>query len=295
MRFLFLSIFVFISFLGQAQKESSQVISDLNFYSDAMINAESYTNRLRAHDQFSKLFKETLYQKNSWDLKLESIPFIHCIVSPDSLFKIYTYNISDNKKATKETGYIQMRSGEIFDLKPTNYFSDIEYNENTYDDWVSGIYYHMIPFEKEGEKMYLLFSFSQPTAYQKRKVIDVLRFVDGKPVFGAEVFIEKVEGARDKVKTRRLYKYSADVSMVIQYDDQFNSILIDHLMEVKSRIPGSTENTAVPDGTYTSYHFEQGNWIYKDMVFDPVKTPAENNSENKPQQGLFGKSKKSKN
>ncbi len=144
--------------------------------------------------------------------------------------------------------------------------------------------------------MYILFSFSQPSPFQKRKVIDVLKFVNGKPVFGAEVFKEKVEGSRDIVKTRRLYNYSADVSMVVQYDENFEAILIDHLMEVKSRMPGSSENTAVPDGTYTSYHLEGGEWVYQNMVFDPSNnTPATEEKAEETKSSLFGQKPKSKN
>ena len=152
--------------------------------------------------------------------------------------------------------------------------------------------------EHEGVNKYLLFSFSQPSAFQKRKTIDILSFENGEPVFGAEVFVEKIEGSRDIVKARRLYTYSADVSMVIQYDDDFDAIIVDHLMEVKSRMPGSSENTAVPDGTYTSYHFKEGLWIYQDAVFDQsTLTPAGKKDEEveRSRSGLFNKPTKSKN
>ena len=117
-------------------------------------------------------------------------------------------------------------------------------------------------------------------------------------MFGAEVFVERLEESRDIVKTRRIYNYAADVSMIIQYDDDFDAIVIDHLMEVKSRIPGSSGNTAVPDGTYTSYHLEDGLWIYQDAVFDqsnfmPAGKTDEEQQENKSK--LFDKKSSSKN
>ena len=296
MRILIVLLFAFVLNLGQAQRPSADNLADLNFYSDVMINAESYSNRLRAHDKFSKLFKETLNSKGSWELNLEAIPFIHSLVSPDSLFKIYTFNLSDQKNITTEAGYIQLKSGQIFELKATNYLDDLEYNQYSSDDWLSGIYYHIIPFTSDKKTKYILFSYSQPTEFQKRKVIEVLHFEEDKPIFGSEVFVEKNGTARDIIKSRRVYNYSADVAMVIQHDMDYNAIIIDHLMEVKSRIPGNSENTAVPDGTYTSYTLQDGNWMYRNMVFDPTNdTPAEEAKEEKVKSGIFGQETKSKN
>ncbi len=147
MRFLFVILFAFFSFLGQAQNQQVANQTDLYFYSDVMINAESYSNRLRAHQKFTTLFAETLKDPKAWEMNLEEIPFIHSVVSPDSLFKIYTYYIADEKNSTQENGFIHMKTGEVFELNPTDYLDDIEYNENEYTDWLSGIYYHMIPFK----------------------------------------------------------------------------------------------------------------------------------------------------
>jgi len=296
MKLLLSIVFLSFFFLGQAQKTSSTSTEDLYFFSDVMVNAESYSNRLRAHDAFSKEFERVIRLDNSWSLGLEKIPFIHGHVSPDSLFKVYTFSLSNEKGVSKEAGYIHMKTGEVFPLQATNYLEDLEYNQYAADDWLAGIYYHIIPFKREGVAHYLLFSYSQPSEFQKRKVIDVMYFDKGKPVFGKEVFVEKNGDARDIVKSRRVYNYSADVSMVIQHDKDFDAILIDHLMEVKSRMPGSSENTAVPDGTYTSYKLDGGNWIYDDMVFDPTNnTPAEEVKEEKVKTGIFGQSAKTKN
>ena len=298
MRLIIILLILPVFFVANAQNSNEKLIADLHFYSDVMINAETFTHRSRAFKQFETLFEQAIHMKDSWNLDLEEIPFIYAKISPDSLFKIYTYHLVDNRNITNESGYIKMNSGKIFKLKRTDYFEDIEYNINSSDDWLSGICYHIKPFEHEGVNKYLLFSFSQPSEFQKRKTIDILSFENGEPVFGAEVFVEKIEGSRDIVKARRLYTYSADVSMVIQYDDDFDAIIVDHLMEVKSRMPGSSENTAVPDGTYTSYHFKEGLWIYQDAVFDQsTLTPAGKKDEEveRSRSGLFNKPTKSKN
>ena len=136
-------LFIFLCFISgaYAQNQDNNIIQDLYFYSDAMINAESYANRLRAHQKFSSTFEECLYSKGSWEKNLEEIPFIYGKMSPDSMFKIYTYHIVDQKDITTESGFIQLKSGEVFKLKSTNYLEDIEYNETSYKDWLSGIYY----------------------------------------------------------------------------------------------------------------------------------------------------------
>ena len=128
-------------------------------------------------------------------------------------------------------------------------------------------------------------------------MLDIFYFDEsGKPVFGDPLFVERMDGTRDIRKFREIFNYSADVSMTINDDREFNAIVIDHLMEVKSRIPGYDKKTWVPDGTYSSYILKKGEWIYNDMLFDPTNnTPLDKDVQSeetetleKPKSDLFG-------
>ena len=267
-----------------------EILNDLHFYSDVMVHADSELHRLRASGKFIKLFEKTLNEPNSFDYELESIPYISSVVAPDKTFKIYTFNILDGMDVSTDFGFIHHKNGSLFKLTPEKYLDDIEFEELDHTRWVSGLYYHMIPFiSKDSIQHYVLLGFSQTSKFNKRKVLDILSWKDGKPIFGKDLFVTTQEGSRDIRMNRRIYNYSADVSMLIQYNSEFNAIVIDHLMEVKSRIPGSYENTRVPDGTYTSYSLKKGEWIYKDKLFEQKDiNKLEVKVDEEPKKSIFG-------
>lgn len=270
-----------------AQKSN---IEDLYFYADVMVHADAETHRLKALEEFKRLFEIQLNKANSFSIPLEKTPYISTIIPPDSSFKLFTFQMNESSGKTIDFGYIQIKeNGSFHKLNPTSDFEDIEYEELSADRWVSSLYYHLVPFVNEGRNHYLLFGFSQPSSYQKRKVIEVLTIEDGKPIFGAPVLVTRQENTRNIEKHRKIFIYSADVSMTIRDDRELNAIVIDHLMEVRSRIPGISENTFVPDGTYTAYFKDDNVWVYKDKLWGAgdVREFQKDPSAEKSQSGLF--------
>lgn len=232
-----------------------------------MVNASSETHRQRASQKFHELFLEELQKPNSFKIPLESIPFISTVMPPDSTFKIFTFNFTEESGKTFDFGYVQTKNSKFKKLNPLEDLADVEYEKLDVTSWVSGLYYHIIPFKRNNKNYYVLFGYSQPNFYEKRKVIDVLHFENDEPVFGEEVFIEKKSETRPIIKTRRVFYYASDAYMNIRDDKDMNAIVIDHLMEVKSRIEGFRGNSFVPDGTYTAYIFKDGVWNYNNMLW----------------------------
>ena len=286
---LSLILFLFCVHLN-AQNSPSFDLSDLYFYSDVMVNADSEIHRLRANNTFNELFQTALKQPESYNIPLEKIPYISCIMPKDSSFKLFSYNYVEDSGVSKDFGVIQLKNGTLIHLTPEKDLQDIEYEELDANRWVSGLYYHMVPFTNNGEQYYLLFGFSQPSIFEKRKVLDILSIKDGEVRFGKDLFVQHQNGVRDIRKNRRIYYYSADAVMTIRDDKDLQAIVVDHLMEVKSRIPGNPNNAFVPDGTYTAYFLENGEWVYKDKLWDEhsVNKFEKEESENKPKSTLFG-------
>ena len=282
----FLVLFLSISSIAQ-----ENTLADLNFYSDIMVNANSESHRIRANNDFLKIFDEVISSDGAFNFPFESIPYIKTLIPQDSTFKIVTFNYADESGKTIDFGYVVLPDA-YFKLNPTNELDDIVYEQLDSDRWVSGLYFHMIPFENNDKMYYLLFGFSQPNIFEKRKVLEVFSIEDGVPTFGQEFLIERQEGARDIAKFRELYYYSADVSMSIRDDSDFNAIVVDHLMEVKSRIPGNPGNSFVPDGTYTAFFLKNGIWEYKDKLFEAKDVQIlEKEETEKDERNIFGKRK----
>lgn len=262
-----LTLLLFVAVINYLDAQKTN-LEDLFFYADVMVHADAESHRLKALEEFKTRFEGFLDQPSSYSIPLENTPYISTLIPPDSSFKLFTFQINERFGKSTDFGYIQLKEdNSYFALQPTSDLEDIEYEELGTERWVSGLYYHMVPFVNDGKNHYLLFAYSQPSLYEKRKVLEVLSFDQGKPVFGAPVLIKRQETARNIEQYRKIYRYSADVSMTIRDDQELGAVVIDHLMEVRSRIPGVSGNTFVPDGTYTAYFKDGGDWIYKDKLW----------------------------
>lgn len=283
---------IFILFCGQFLFAQQENFEDLSFYSDVMVNASEDSHRERASIEFIQLFEKTIKSENAFEFPYEEIPFIKTLTAQDTSFKIISFSYSNESGKSLDNGYVILKDNSVFELEPETDLQDIEYETLDHTRWIASLYYHMVPFQKDSMTYYVLFGFSQPNSFEKRKVLEVFSIQDNKPVFGGDFFIEKQDGARDIARQRELYYYSADVAMSIRDDKDFNALVIDHLMEVKSRIPGQSGNTFVPDGTYTAYFLKDGYWEYKDKLFEQKDVNKLEEKESKEvKKDIFGNSK----
>jgi hypothetical protein len=131
------------------------------------------------------------------------------------------------------------------------------------DRWYGALYFNLRQFDSRQGRKYLLFGYDAFEFFEKRKLLDVLSFDrTGKPVFGAPVF----EKAGSPPNSRVYLQYSADAKVKMNWDEQYQMIIFDHLITFPS--PYGRDMTQVPDGSYDAYKFEKGNWKYIDKVFD---------------------------
>ena len=70
---------------------------------------------------------------------------------------------------------------------------NIESRELNTEQWLGAVYYNIFQFESSEGTQYLLFGFDGKSFFSKRKVLDVLKFREGKPVFGSPVFVKQKE------------------------------------------------------------------------------------------------------
>lgn len=269
---------------GQLQNTT---LENIAFYADVAVNAINPEHRIRANEQLEVYLQEFFTQSNSFEVDFnEAVPQIQELELGE--YKLYSYlvDIGDNRFETY--GYLLHKSGTYQKLTDVEYSQDLSYMSLTNGNWIPGVYYHAIPFETDQDSAYLLFSYTQLDQFTKRKTIDV--FIDGDgPQFGSDVFVFPIEGSRNITKMREIYHYSADVVMTIQHQPGSKLILIDHLMQVKSRMPDQG-NTMVPDGSYQALELEEGKWVYVNKMYDTDTTvPQESKQEEKKvKRNIFG-------
>ena len=263
----------------------------------AVVNDSVEKERFAACRALIPALVRTLKVENSFRYQFDRLKSVSILAPPDSSFRVFTWQLFVNDSTYRYYGAIQMNSGELklFPFIDRSFeFEDRPVSEQLAPDrWYGALYYNIRQFDtKEGRK-YLLFGFDAYEFFNKRKVIEVLSFdKTGKPVFGAPVF----DRTDAKVAEHRLLlEYSAEASVRVNWDEQYQMVLFDHLITVPS--PFGRGFTNVPDGSYDGLRFEKGKWKYIDKVFNDVMSEApfpEPVLDTRKDKDLMGREKKKK-
>ncbi|MFN0037341.1 MAG: hypothetical protein ACKVUS_19965, partial [Saprospiraceae bacterium] len=205
--------------------------------------------------------------ENSFKYSFARLQSVSILTPPDSSFRIFTWQLFVNDSTYRYYGAIQMneRSLKLHPLIDRSFeMTPFPTNKQLPPDrWYGALYFNLRQFDTPQGRKYLLFGYDAFEFFEKRKLLDVLSFDrTGKPTFGAPVFRKKNAPPQQRV----FVQYSADAKVKMNWDEQYQMILFDHLIPFPS--PYGREMTQVPDGSYDGYKFEKGYWQYVDKVFD---------------------------
>ncbi len=264
-----------------------------------VVNDSLPENRFGACREFIKLLVKTLKHENSFDYPFNRLNSISIQYPQDSSFRIFTWQLYKDVDEYHYYGAIQMNTPELV-LYPlidrSEQVESVEYDIIPADKWYGSLYYNLREFDSQEGKKYLLFGFDGYSFFNKRKIIDVLSFQNGKPVFGAAVFVHQKEDSPPRTKNRVLLEYTADVAIRLNYDVAMEMILFDHLRESGGNYSGQGV-TYVPDGTYEGYKLDGGYWVHVDKVFHEVMEDAPRPMpvfDNSGKKDIFGRDRKNR-
>ncbi len=265
-----------------------------------MVNDSLPEHRFGACKKFIPKLVQALKHKNSFNYSFDRLSTISILYPPDSTFRIITWQLYVDKDTYHQYGAIQMNTSNLtlhrlLD-RPGNPVN-IETTELNPEQWIGAVYYNIYQFESPEGPQYLLFGFDGKSFFSKRKVLDVLKFKNGKPVFGSPVFVKNKENERTITQSRLVLNYSAESSVKLNYDLHLEMIIFDHLIQQPSPFPGE-DFTWIPDGTYEGYELKNGVWEYKEKIFDhkyemnefPVPEPILG-GDRKSRKNILGKNK----
>lgn len=288
MRFFLLGMLAILT-CSQLTGQENSTFKDIKLQEDtlgvlsyAMVNNKDAEQRFLACRAFIPMLIKTLKTRNSFDYKFDRLRSISILYAPDSSFRIFSWQLYVDTSEYRYFGAIQMNEPEL-NLTPlidrSFNVQDLENAELPSDNWYGALYYNIKAFDTPEGKKYLLFGFDGFQFFIKRKVIDVLHFKEGKPVFGAAVFAHANEPNRPPLKKNRVVlEYSAEASVKCNYDEFEEMVIFDHLMPMKSHFPG-IKTVHVPDGTYEGYKFANGYWQHINKVFNySISEPPMENS-----------------
>ena len=260
--------------ISEANKESLHTYEDtISLLAYAIVNDSIKINRFAACKQIILTLKEALQTENSFNYKFDRAQAISIQYPADNSFRIFTWQLYVDKDEYRYFGAIQMNTSDLklyplIDRSADIEASNIEQFELSPEQWYGALYYKIKQTTGPSGKYYLLFGFDAYRFFHKRKLIDVLSFKDGKPVFGASIFSFETENKRAQPKKRFLLQYSPDASVTLNFDESRNMIIFDNLMTITGQYGEGP--TKIPDGTYQGFELKDGIWVHIDKIFNQI-------------------------
>lgn len=258
----------------------------LKLLSRKIVSSATFDERWKSDSTFTKVFIRALKTKNSYLYPFDSVN-ISKLSSPDDKFKIFTWQINIDGDKVRQHGAIQMKTDDgSLKLFPLIDKSDnIEDVSNFVGDnlnWVGALYYKIVKTSFSGKEYYSLLGFDDYSIKSSKKYIDILRFENGKPIFGENIFVTPANAAN----ARYTIEYKRDANTKLVYDDESKMIVVEHLIS-ESNQP-TKKWTYIPDGDYDGFKWENGKWVFVEKLYnqitplgkEPVPAPIRDNEGN---------------
>jgi hypothetical protein len=179
------------------------------------------------------------------------------IYATDRQMRIYTWNIPLADGTHLYYGHVQSRQdGQVETFHLSHDRSEAPDTLSSYTDanWYGALYYEIIPISCEEKTHYTLLGLDLNNVLTNRKIIDVIRFENGRIFFGAPVFRKG-----SSVTQRVIFEYSSRVSMMMRYDTTRGMIVVDHLSPSDPRFEGAYQYYG-PDFSYDGFRFADCQW-----------------------------------
>ncbi len=274
--------------IGTSQtKESKDLLEDIRFYSDVMVNAEAEEHRLKAYDLFEESMSDFLSLPDSYSASLDSIRWFSVLKGVD--FRIVTWQLKISRSEHKYGGIIQW-ADRLVVLKDTRpWVNGSQRNIYSPSAWYGALYYKMIPFEKDRKTYYLLFGFNAEDESENTKVADVLDVTSPEPKFGLPVFVGK-----DEPQSRLILRYSDISPLQLFFDESQKAVIHDHLLSLEGAGPEGT-SLMVSDGSQEGWLYKNGLFQYQEEMYDVQVTEppfTDERRDRKEDKDILGRPKK---
>jgi len=250
------------------KKEDSLVM-----FANRIISGRNAENRFEADSQFTRIFVRALHIKNSFDYPFDSLITIAKVIPPDSTFRIFTWQLVINGEIIRQHGAIQMRTLDgSLKLFPLIDKSDgiVNINDTVTSNlaWIGALYYKIIEEKSFGKNYYTLLGFDDNNLSSDRKIIEVLTFKNGRPVFGGPFFSFQNNGLRPNPVARYIMEYKKNAGPRLNYDTGLHIIVYEHLISETGE--PKKKYTYIPDGDYEGLKWMDGKWVHIEKVFNQI-------------------------
>lgn len=221
--------------------------------------AETTGERFAKNAAFIKTLVNSLKTHTSFSFPFDSLKRISILKSPDHSFRIFSWQVQLEDGSYRFFGTIQMATKDGT-LKMFPLIDDTDHIADTKAvlsprTWYGARYYEIIPVAVTGRAPYfVLLGWKGNSSKTTKKVIEVLSFDKGNPVFGKAIF----EGSKPPVTANRIiFEYNKLNSMTLTMDKSVNMIVFDHLAPFSEEMTGNFEYYA-SDLSFDAYKIQNG-------------------------------------
>ncbi len=274
--FKFLLILLLFTTQLRAQKIDSLAMDSLRDF-EVRLSGLSY-NMVRNFDEemritsgknFIRQMGRALRVNNSYYYPFDSLKNLMILHSPDDMFRIFTWNVATNDEKFRYFGVIQMNPKALAKLNKKellyeNFYPLIDrsdsidnflFREVDANHWFGAAYYKILKTTYKKVDYYTLLGWDGAGPETNRKVADVLRFKDGKPLFGAPIFDLK----RKSKFCRMVFEFNNQATMALRYDEKRKYLIYENI------VPDKPDNAAFfehyyPDGSFDYLIWKNGIW-----------------------------------
>ena len=268
----FSSVVSFAQGIGKAELKVLQQKEDsLKDYSIKIIQGISAENRFNADSMFTRVLVRALKTKHSFHYPFDSLQTVSILYSPDSVFRIFTWQLVINENVIRQHGAIQMKtydgSLKLYGLiDKSDVTSNIADTIGNHNGWIGAIYYKIIAKRSSNQNYYTLLGFDENNIRSSRKIIEVLNFINDEPVFGGRYFSYENDGVFKSARSRYIMEYKKEAGPRLNYDKELDMIIVEHLVS-ESNQPNK-KWTLIGDGDYEGFKWMNGKWVHVEKVFN---------------------------
>lgn len=271
-KFPIVVFFTLLSLIGKGQVDDSVFYSEKSLQIHRLFleikKASDFKTRALFNDSVIAVFDSILSCKESFFYGFDSLnTIITCMQSDDKLWRLINWNIPHDDGTHSYFGYTQYyikNKDTLITTKLTNTKNTVvnpEQQTLSFDNWYGTLYYEIIPTQiGKKERIYVLLGWDGYKLLATRKIIDVVSFNEGVPVFGKAVF-----SMQHGLQKRIIFTYNHRVNMKLRWDNITGLIIYDNLEPIAGISP-NVEGFLAPSLIFDGLKWNGDIWEYQNDV-----------------------------
>jgi hypothetical protein len=275
---ILLALFTVKSYSQKIQIEDRKKLEGieaiLKIYSDSIVNSSDAETRFSNARQMIQGLVQALKVNHSFYYAFDSVRMAK-VYSPDSTFRIYTWQVSKDSNTYRQYGAIQMNTNDgslkLYPLFDASDFTDRPTDSiRGIDKWIGAVYYKVILKTYNNKKIYTLLGSDANNYTSNIKWMEILTFdKEGKPIFGGNYFVYRNDGVKPPQPCFRFnIEYKRNGGVRLMYNEKLDVVLFDHIVSETNDI--AVKASMIPYGDYEGFKWNNGKWYFTAQPFDAL-------------------------